>query len=69
MWSEHGERSHPNFAHAAGVLVGKRTRQNGLYSMTAQVTDLCAWDYPPDIEIGTLSRAINGERHELHMCR
>jgi hypothetical protein len=26
MWSEHGERSHPNFSHAAGVLVGKWTK-------------------------------------------
>ena len=46
MWSEHGERSRSNSSHAAGALLGKWTRQNGLYRIVVadQVRDLCAWE-------------------------
>ena len=49
------ERSRPNFSHAAGVLVGKWTRHNGLErTVAAQVR-----------EMGTLSRAIHFEHVPL----
>lgn len=52
IWSEHGERSHPNFSHAAGVLVGK-------YIMDCKTVVAQAR------EIETLSRAIHFEHVPL----